>query len=99
MTTYTIAFDTGSGLLFATVPDGADIDAAVAEEADNAGIDIPDYAVESGLTLTDDPPDGATVVYDGRRGTLGYIIDETGRCWDYAVRFVAALAKADTDGR
>jgi len=52
--TYTIA--TLGDIVIATVPDGSDIYAAVAEEAERADIDIDfgDLDVTEGVTLTDE---------------------------------------------
>jgi hypothetical protein len=83
MGTYTIAFDE---VLFATVPDGADLETALREEERKAQIEIDRDAltVESGLTLTDDPDEAAEVVWSGT--SLGCLMDEKGTTFQYAVR-------------
>lgn len=83
MTTYTLAL--GHSLLLATVPDGGDVSEQIAEEERKAGGDSLEYECISGCTLTDDKPeDTDTIVWHS--GNEGWIIDETGRDWKYAVR-------------
>lgn len=80
--TYTIAF--AHDMLIATVPDGQDIAAAVAHEAEEAGVAFGQYEVITGLTLTDEPAEGDDVVFSG--GRMGNIVDEGGIGYIYAVR-------------
>lgn len=81
--TYTLAI--GGDMLLATVPDGGDIAAAVTAEAAKSGFIPPAYEVEPGCTLTDEEPDGgATVVWAS--GNAGWVIDETGVDWKFAIR-------------
>ena len=63
--TYTIA--TLNGLIIATVPDGGDIFAAVADAAARADIDIDfgDIDVTEGVTLTDEEPEPAFLDDEG----------------------------------
>lgn len=83
--TYTIAYDTESGMLISTEPDGADIDAAIAAEEKRAGVKFaPDRITkESGLVLTDEPRDDDDVRYCGDK--LGHLTVGD-RTWRYAVR-------------
>ncbi len=85
MTTYTVA--TVNGMIVATVPDGEDIAAAVAAEAKNIGSEFGEYAVETGLTLTDTL--GEDEEWELKSGTEGWLIDESGKDWAYAVRRAA----------
>lgn len=83
--TYTIAYD-GFGLLWACVPDGADVMAAVAHHADQGRIDMPardDLTIDAGLTLTDDE-DGGDIRFEAGSHT-GWLTDETGASYLYAV--------------
>jgi hypothetical protein len=87
MTTYTLAI--ADIMLLATVPDDAGIAGAVAKEVEDNGLDRHhgpiEYKAISGCTLTDDEPeDSDTIVWHSGNG--GWIIDETGRDWRFAVR-------------
>ena len=89
--TYTIA--TQNDLIIATVPDGSDIYAAVAEEAERACIEIDfgDLDVTEGVTLADEEEEGDEVVFCSGPHT-GYLMDEEGRRYALAViRDAAAL--------
>ena len=82
--TYTIA--TMGDIVIATVPDGGDIYAAVADEAERADIEIDfrDLDVTEGVTLTDEEIDGDQTVF--RTGPhTGYLMDEQGRPYALAV--------------
>lgn len=81
--TYTLAI--GGDMLLATVPDGADIAAAVTAEAAKSGFTPPSYGVVVGCTLTnEEPDDGAAVVWAS--GNAGWVIDEAGMDWKFAIR-------------
>ena len=85
MTTYTIAY--GHDLLLACVPDGVNLQAALAREAKQAAVDPADFGevtTIAGLHLTDQPLDGDEVVHRGH--STGWLSDEAGRTYDYAVR-------------
>jgi hypothetical protein len=83
MTTYTIAYNE---MLLAIVPDGQDIDAAIAEEAEILGEEPCCYRIETGLTLTDErPEDESRIAWQGNHCT-GWLVDEHKRVFDYAVR-------------
>lgn len=69
--------------LIAVVPDGGDIAKAVAAEEKRLGMSLKGYNAKSGLILVDTIPVGATVFW--RKHGLGWIRDETGRAWRYAV--------------
>lgn len=86
MTTYTIAF-TGD-MLIATVPDGANIDAAVREYEAEVGGDcvISDYETEEGLTLTDDEPDDRDRIIWNAKGGHGGFLMVGDAIYNYAVR-------------
>lgn len=86
MTTFTIAYTTDSGVLLACVPDGADIEAAVAREMEKIGSsdDTPDYTVARGLTLTDEFKDTDRTIYSGY--AMGWLTDENAVAYKYAVR-------------
>lgn len=87
MTTYTIAYLLGdnASVLLAIVPDGQDVEAAVAAESEKINEDLSDYETESGLILTDDEPENASqIVWSGH--SYGWISDETGRIFQYIVR-------------
>jgi len=92
MTTYTIATTVpasdGLSMLLATVPDSGDIatpaERLIAEQwrGEDGAIE---YEITTGLTLTDEEPeDEDRIVWRGH--DLGWLIDETGRTWEYAVR-------------
>jgi hypothetical protein len=79
--TYTIA--TAHEMMIAIVPDGQDIAAAVAHEAEEARVTFEQYEVITGLTLTDEPlPADRIVVYGGK---MGHLTDEDGIGYLYAV--------------
>ena len=88
MTTYTLAI--GADMLLATVPDGDDIHAAV--KAECAGhIDITDIrdnlTIVRGCTLTDSndyDPEYHDLIWSS--GDSGWIFDETGADWRYAIK-------------
>jgi hypothetical protein len=83
MKTYTIAL--WYDLLIATVPDGADMDAAVAAERERAAIpEMTATSVYKGLVLTNDPLEGDEVVYSGTRN--GCLFDEASKPYQFAVR-------------
>lgn len=92
MTTYTIAMtkpaSDGSSLLIATAPDGADIDAAARKEIDDNGLNAEgpvEYVTISGLILTNaEPADEDSIVWKGH--SCGWLIDETGQTYEFAVR-------------
>lgn len=81
--TYTIAYDE---CLFACVPDGADLEAELQRVEAEAGITIDrgSLSIESGLHLVDADKEGDDVVWSGN--ALGWLSDETGRSFEYAVR-------------
>lgn len=91
MTTYTIAY---CELLYACVPDGDD--EALERELRDAGeqrsgddgvepIRLDTVSIETGLILTDDKPDDASrIVWRGQ--DLGWLTDEHGKSYDYAIR-------------
>ena len=81
--TYTIALHAESGMLIATEPDGADIDAAIAAEEKRAGVKFDRITKESGLVLTDEPRDDDDVRYSGH--ALGHLTVGD-RTWRHAVR-------------
>ena len=83
MATYTLAIVDGE-MLMATVVDGGDIDAAVEAEASMARIDPPKFDAVYGCTLTNNEPEDGEYVW--KSGNQGWIIDENGREWKYAVR-------------
>jgi hypothetical protein len=69
----------------ATVPDGGDISALIAEEEHKVRELLTDFKLTTGCKLTDDEPeDRDTIVWHSGNG--GWIMDETGRDWNYAVR-------------
>lgn len=81
--TYTIACQTSTGMLIACEKDGADIDAAIQRQEQEAGVefDRSDITIECGLTLTDD--DDGRVVYSGHQ--MGHLTDSNGKSFMYAV--------------
>ncbi|WP_018262183.1 hypothetical protein [Methylobacterium sp. WSM2598] len=83
MRTYTLAF---ADVLYACLPDGADIDRVIEEEAcvGCAEIDPGEVRVVRGLTLTAFPAAADEVVWCA--GPDGDLTDEHGRCFPYAVR-------------
>ena len=81
MKTYTLAYR--GPLLIAVVPDGSDVKAAVAVEEKRLGQSLAGYETRDGLVLVDSVPTGATVFWRGHG--LGWLRDETGRAWRYAV--------------
>lgn len=65
MTTYTIAF--WNDFLVACIPDGADLDKAIREEAERARCpEMEATSVERGLILTDEPDDDE-IIYSGTK--------------------------------
>ena len=79
MTTYTLAI--GADMLLATVPDGGDIVSEIAKDMDTP----PEYILHTGCILTDaEPADDSTIVWES--GNEGWIFDETGRDWRFAVK-------------
>jgi hypothetical protein len=84
---YTIAYI--GNILIATVPDDADIKAAVEAESKKVGGEDPikfeDCEIERGLTLTHDADDGE-VIFASPGGECGCIGDVDGNLYDYAVR-------------
>jgi hypothetical protein len=83
MSTYTIA--TINDHLIAVVPNGVDIEAAIREEEERAGVTFDTRAVRviSGCTLTDEINAGDEVIYAGSE--LGFLTDEEGRRYKAAV--------------
>jgi hypothetical protein len=81
--TYTIA--TVNAILIAVTPDGGDIEAAIREEEERAGVafDRSEIRIFEGCTLTDEVEDGDEVVYRGH--TYGHLTDEQGRRYSAAV--------------
>lgn len=81
--TYTIAYDE-DGYLYACIPDGVDLEAALAYEESQAQIEIDrdSLKIESGLFLVDDTEEGDDVFgFD-----FGTLSDENGVSFAYAVR-------------
>jgi hypothetical protein len=70
--------------LMACVPHGANIDAAVRAECAKARIDYETPTIVEGVYLTDDPRDTDEIVSTGNR--LGWLQDENGRTYRYAVK-------------
>ncbi|GJE61945.1 hypothetical protein [Methylobacterium trifolii] len=85
MRTYTLAI--ADGVLFACLPDGADIAGAITEAtATSYGFGIA-LDIVRGATLTDTAGPRDEVVWaEGRDSEL---LDEQGRCYRYAVRRAA----------
>jgi hypothetical protein len=84
MTTYTIAI--GADMLLATVPEGADIHAAVLAASEHDGFKVPEnYDVIRHCTLTDEPLDEEFYDVAWKSGNSGWLIDETGADWRFAV--------------
>ncbi len=87
MTTYTIAYI--NDLLLAVVPDETDIRAAVQKEIDTNNLaPIEDYEIKSGLLLTNDRPTRGegTIIFASKSGSCGWITDQEGLTFDYAVK-------------
>jgi len=88
VSTYTIAYDTDSGMLLACVPDNTtdDIYTAIDKIEKEAGIDIDRDCVqtEEGLILSDEAPNGADVRF--RTGISGRLSDENGVDFLYAIK-------------
>jgi len=85
MTTYTLAI--GADMLLATVPDGDDIHAAVQALIDDNQIEADTkYDVIPGCVLTDMEFDEEHYDYIWRSGHGGFLMDETGADWRYAVK-------------
>jgi hypothetical protein len=84
MTTYTIAI--GADMLLATVPEGDDIHAAIKTWADETGFDLATpYDVIRHCTLTDQEMDEDFYDVVWKSGNSGFLMDETGSTWTYAV--------------
>lgn len=86
MTTYTIAYDE---ILYACVPDGDDAalerELCEAEEQGRIEIDRDAVSIESGLMLTDEPPDDECLIaWQGH--DAGWLSDESGTTYEYAIR-------------
>ncbi len=79
--TYTLAYR--AGLLIAIVPDGGDVATAVAAEEKRLKRRFMGYKTKSGLVLTDTIPLGSVVFWRGHG--MGWLKDETGRSFRYAV--------------
>ena len=89
MTTYTIAVTTEyqDAMLLASCPDDSDIDEAVAKEhAWERDEDEPAWKAISGLIFTDDEPDDEDKIVWGPGVDRGWLIDEIGRTYRYAIR-------------
>jgi hypothetical protein len=85
MTTYTLAI--GADMLLATVPDGDDIHAAVQALIDENQIEAGTrYDVIPGCVLTDMEFDEEYYDYIWKSGNSGWLMDETGADWRYAVK-------------
>ncbi len=84
MTTYTIAI--GADMLLATVPDGEDIHAAVERFAEETGYTMTTpFDVIRHCTLTDERLDEEFYDIAWKSGNSGWLIDETGSTWLYAM--------------
>lgn len=70
--------------LMATVPHGADIVAATKATCSKGGVDFSEPTVIEGVHLTDEPRDTDQIVYSGMQ--MGWLEDETGRTYQYAVK-------------
>jgi hypothetical protein len=85
---YTIAtLRTNNGpMLVAAVPDGDDIEAAIREQEEGAGVTFAreEMRVVEGCTLTDEIEAGDEVIYCGNM--FGYLTDKGGRRYSAAVR-------------
>ncbi len=89
VTTYTVAITTEfeDDMLLASCPDNADIAAAVAaEHAWERGEDAPAWRAISGLTFTDDVPEDEARIVWGPSPERGWLMDEDGKTYTYAVR-------------
>lgn len=84
MSTYTIAYHRGSGMLLACVKDGDDILAAI-EQSAGEGFPAEEIEILRGLTLTSSPQDGDKILYSSGCGRLGWLSDENDETYDYAV--------------
>jgi hypothetical protein len=84
---YTLAvLRTDNGpMLVAAVPDGDDIEAAIREEEERAGVTFDRGAIRvvEGCTLTDEVEAGDEVIYAGNR--YGFLTDKEGRRYSAAV--------------
>lgn len=82
--TYTVAYL--PEVLLAIIPDGHDIEAALAEEEEQAGekFDRDEVVIESGLVLTDEPENTDNVIWRGH--SAGWITDENDDAFGYIVR-------------
>lgn len=80
--TYDVA--TMGGMILGTVPSGGDLAAVVERTASEGGFDVPAYEVVRGLTLTDNLEPGEDWAF--KSGSEGWLFDETGRDWRFAVR-------------
>lgn len=85
MVTYTIAFNTDEDCLYACIPDGDDLEAAL-KALENSGtvIDRSKLTIEEGLILTDYYEDDDEVIYDN--GFNADLTDVRGWIFVYAVR-------------
>lgn len=87
MTTYTIAYDE---VLISCVPDGDEttLEAEIAEfqrQLERADLPCGSIDIERGLILTDDEPDDTSrIVWRGH--DFGWLTDENGVSYDYAIR-------------
>jgi hypothetical protein len=83
MSFYTIA--TLGPMLVAIVPEGDDIETALREEEERAGVtfDREGIRVFEGCTLVDEIEDGDEVIYAG--SAYGFLTDEKGRRYKAAV--------------
>jgi hypothetical protein len=85
MTTYTLAFD--RDLLIAVFPDGGDATAEANRQSGSAYNDpLTVTKTIEGVTLTDAvaDEDDERIVYSGHK--MGWLSDETGRVFKYAVK-------------
>jgi hypothetical protein len=87
--TYTIVTNE---LLYACIPDGDDVEAALAQAEREGGVTIArdGLTIRAGLTLTNDPAEGDTIAWQGN--ALGWLTDSEGNAYNYAVR--AGVAQA-----